>query len=151
MGREFLNALINVAQLMKESTGSTRSYDIDGIIDEEVEGSVKGKVKLIHTSRGVLVQGKLTVEMKLVCSRCLETFLCPISFTAEEEFLRISDLPGESALYSPEQAEEFTIDNKNILDLGELIRQYTLLNLPMKPLCRPGCPGIKGENSYGTT
>jgi uncharacterized protein len=151
MGREFLNALINVAQLMKESTGSTRSYDIDGIIDEEVEGSVKGKVKLIHTSRGVLVQGELTVEIKLVCSRCLETFLCPISFTAEEEFLRISDLPGDSALYSPEQAEEFTIDNNNILDLGELIRQYTLLNLPMKPLCRPGCPGIKGENSYGTT
>lgn len=151
MGREFLNALINVAQLMKESTGSTRSYDIDGIIDEEVEGSVKGKVKLIHTSRGVLVQGELTVEIKLVCSRCLETFLCPISFTAEEEFLRISDLPGDSALYSPEQAEEFTIDNKNILDLGELIRQYTLLNLPMKPLCRHGCPGIKGENSYGTT
>ena len=151
MGREFLNALINVAQLMKESTGSTRSYDIDGIIDEEVEGSVKGKVKLIHTSRGVLVQGELTVEIKLVCSRCLETFLCPISFTAEEEFLRISDLPGDSALYSPEQDEEFTIDNKNILDLGELIRQYTLLNLPMKPLCRPGCPGIKGENSYGTT
>jgi uncharacterized protein len=151
MGREFLNALINVAQLMKESTGSTRSYDIDGIIDEEVEGSVKGKVKLIHTSRGVLVQGELTVEIKLVCSRCLETFLCPISFTAEEEFLRISDLPGDSALYSPEQAEGFTIDNKNILDLGELIRQYTLLNLPMKPLCRPGCPGIKGENSYGTT
>jgi len=151
MGREFLNALINVAQLMKESTGSIRSYDIDGIIDEEVEGSVKGKVKLIHTSRGVLVQGELTVEIKLVCSRCLETFLCPISFTAEEEFLRISDLPGDSALYSPEQDEEFTIDNKNILDLGELIRQYTLLNLPMKPLCRPGCPGIKGENSYGTT
>ena len=150
MGRESLNALINVSQLLKESAGSTRSYDIDGIIDEEVEGSVKGKVKLIHTSRGVLVQGKLAVEVKLVCSRCLGTYLCPISFTAEEEFLRTSDLPGDSALYLREQAEEFTIDSKNILDLGELIRQYALLNLPMKPLCRPDCPGIKEENSYGT-
>ena len=150
MGRESLNALINVSQLLKESAGSTRSYDIDGIIDEEVEGSVKGKVKLIHTSRGVLVQGELAVEVKLVCSRCLGTYLCPISFTAEEEFLRTSDLPGDSALYLREQAEEFTIDSKNILDLGELIRQYTLLNLPMKPLCRPDCPGIKEENSYGT-
>jgi uncharacterized protein len=151
MVREFLSALINVAQLLKESIGSSRSYDVDGIIDEEVKGSVKGKVKLIHTSRGVLVQGKLTVETKLVCSRCLDSFLCPISFTAEEEFLRISDLPGDSALYAPEQAEEFTIDSKNMLDLGELIRQYTLLNLPMKPLCRPGCPGSKEANSYGTT
>jgi uncharacterized protein len=151
MVREFLSALINVAQLLKESIGSSRSYDVDGIIDEEVKGSVKGKVKLIHTSRGVLVQGKLTVETELVCSRCLDSFLCPISFTAEEEFLRISDLSGDSALYAPEQAEEFTIDSKNMLDLGELIRQYTLLNLPMKPLCRPSCPGIKEANSYGTT
>jgi uncharacterized protein len=151
MGTEFLNALINVAQLLKEPDGSTRSYDIDEIIDEEVEGSVIGKVKLIHTNRGVLVQGKLTVEVKLVCSRCLDTFLFPISFTAEEEFLRISDLLGDSTLYTPELAEEFTIDSNNILDLGELIRQYTLLNLPMKPLCRPECLGIKEENSNGTT
>ena len=151
MGREFLSALINVAQLLKEPAGSSRSYDVDGIIDEEIKGSVTGKVKLIHTNRGVLAQGKLTVETKLVCSRCLNTVLCPISFTAEEEFLLISDLPGDSALDAPEQAEAFTIDRKNIIDLGELIRQYTLLNLPMKPLCRPACPGIKEANSYGTT
>jgi len=151
MGEEFINALINVAQLLKESTGSTRSYNMDGIIDDDVKGSVQGKVKLIHTSRGILVQGKFTVEVELVCSRCLDIFLFPIGFTAEEEFLRISDFPGDSALYSPEQSEEFTIDSKNILDLGELIRQYTLLNLPMKPLCRPDCPGIKEENPYGPT
>lgn len=151
MGGEFLSALINVAQLLKESSGSTRSYDIDGIIDDDVKGSMTGKVKLINTSRGILVQGKFTVEVELVCSRCLDTFLFPIGFTAEEEFLRISDLPSDSALYSPEQSEEFTIDSKNILDLGELIRQYTLLNLPMKPLCRPDCLGIKEENPYGPT
>jgi uncharacterized protein len=49
---------------------------------------------------------------------------------------------GDLALSSSEQSGKFTIDNKKILDLSELIRQYTLLNLPMKPLCRPDCPGI---------
>jgi uncharacterized protein len=142
MEKEPLRASINVAQLLKEPVGSSQSYDISGMIYEEVEGFVEGKAKLIHISQGVLVQCKLTAEVKLICSRCLNTFLFPISFTAEEEFLPISDLSGDLVLSSPEQSEEFTIDNKNILDLSELIRQYTLLNLPMKPLCRPGCPGI---------
>ena len=142
MEKESLIALINVAQLLKEPIGSTQSYDISGMIDEEVEGSVEGKAKLIHTSQGVLVQCELTAEVKLICSRCLDTFLVPISFTAEEEFLPASDVLGDSGLSSPEQSEEFTIDDKNILDLSELIRQYALLNLPMKPLCRPDCPGI---------
>jgi len=142
MEKESLIALINVAQLLKEPIGSTQSYDISGMIDEEVEGSVEGKAKLIHTSQGVLVQCELTAEVKLICSRCLDTFLVPISFTAEEEFLPASDVLSDSALSSPEQSEEFTINDKNILDLSELIRQYALLNLPMKPLCRPDCPGI---------
>jgi len=146
-----LKALINVAQLLKEPVGSSRSHDISGIISEEVEGFVEGEATLIRISRGVLVQCKLTAEIKLICSRCLDTFLCPISFTAEEEFLPISDVSGDLALPSAEQSEEFTIDNKNILDLGELIRQYVLLNLPMKPLCRPDCPGVKEANSHATT
>jgi uncharacterized protein len=151
MEREPLKALINVSQLLREPVGSSQSHDISGTIYEEVEGFVEGKAKLIHSSRGVLVQCKLNAEVKLICSRCLNTFLCPISFTAEEEFLPISDLPGDLALSSPEQSEGFTIDKKNILDLSELIRQYVLLNLPMKPLCRPDCPGIKEANSHGAT
>jgi len=74
-----------------------------------------------------------------------------MNFTAEEEFLPVADISDDSALSSPEQSEEFTIDDKNIVDLGELIRQYVLLNLPMKPLCRPNCPGIKEGNSNATT
>ena len=142
MEKEPLRALMNVAQLLKEPVGSNQSYDISEVIDEEVECFVEGKAKLIHISQGVLVQCKLTAEVKLICSRCLDTFLLPISFTAEEEFIPISDVSGDLALSSPEQSKEFIIDNKNILDLSELIRQYTLVNLPMKPLCRPDCPGI---------
>jgi uncharacterized protein len=151
MEREPLKALINVAQLLKEPIGSSQSHDISGIIDEEIEGFVEGKAKLIHINRGVLVQCKLTAEVKTTCSRCLDTFLYPISFTAEEEFLPISDVSADLAHSSPEQSQDFTIDNKNILDLRELIRQYTLLNLPMKPLCRSDCPGIKEANLHGTT
>jgi uncharacterized protein len=146
-----LKALINVTHLLKEPVGSSQSHDISGIIGEEVEGFVEGKVKVIRISKGVFVQCKLNAEVKLICSRCLDAFLCPISFSAEEEFLPISDVSDDLATSSLEQSEEFTIDDKNILDLGELIRQYVLLNLPVKPLCRPDCPGMKEANSHGTT
>ncbi|MCJ7576604.1 MAG: DUF177 domain-containing protein [Dehalococcoidia bacterium] len=151
MKREPLKAWINVTQLLKEPVGTSQSHDISGMIADEIEGSVEGKAKLIRMSQGVFVQCKLNAEVKLVCSRCLDTFLCPIGFTAEEEFLPVADVSDDLALSSPEQSEEFTIDDKNILDLGELIRQYVLLNLPMKPLCRPDCPGTKEENSNATT
>lgn len=151
LNREPLQAVVNVAQLLKEPVGSIRSRDISGIMEEGVDGFVQGKAKLIRTSRGVLVQCKLTVETELACSRCLETFLCAMSFAAEEEFLPILDVSGDVAISLSEQAEEFTIDGRNILDLSELIRQYTLLNLPMKPLCRPECSGMKEANSHGIT
>jgi uncharacterized protein len=142
MEKEPLIASINVAQLLKEPVGSSQSYDISGVVGEEVEGSVEGRAKLTHINQGVLVQCKLTAEVRLICSRCLNTFLLPVSFAAEEEFVPVSDVPGDLVPSSPEQLEEFTIDDKHILDLSELIRQYTLLSLPMKPLCRPDCPGI---------
>jgi uncharacterized protein len=149
--REPLQAVVNVSQLLKEPVGSTRSRDIGGIIEEGVKGFVQGKARLIRTGRGLLVQCRLTVETELVCSRCLDGFLCSMSFAAEEEFLPVLDLSGNVATSLAEQAEEFIIDGKNILDLSELIRQYTLLNLPMKPLCRPECPGMKEANSHGIT
>jgi uncharacterized protein len=151
MKREPLKALINVAPLLKEPIGSSRSYDISGVLGDEIEGSVEGTAKMIRITRGVLVQCEASAQVKLMCSRCLDVFLCPISFGAEEEFVPISDGSGDFAVSAPGQSEGFTIDDKNMIDLGELIRQYVLLNLPMKPLCRPDCPGIKEENSNATT
>lgn len=149
--REPLQAVVNVAQLLKEPVGSSRDRDISGMMEGGVQAFVQGKARLIRTDRGVLAQCKFTVEAELACSRCLDTFLCSMSFAAEEEFLPVLDASGDLAISMPEQEEEFTIDEKNILDLSELIRQYTLLNLPMKPLCRPECSGMKEANSHGVT
>ncbi|MFP3879787.1 MAG: YceD family protein [Dehalococcoidia bacterium] len=148
---QLMSAPINVAQLLREPVGSSRSYNIDGLIDEEVKGPVKGTVKLIHTNRGVLAQAKLAADVRLICSRCLDSFWCHLAFTVEEEFLTTIDPSSGAPLCLADESDEFTIDDKNILDLSELIRQYTLLNLPMKPLCRPNCPGMKETNTYGAT
>ena len=51
---------INVSQLLKSNIGATREYEVDEGADITGDGShdsVKGKVKLTRTNRGILVQG----------------------------------------------------------------------------------------------
>ena len=142
---------INVTQLLREPVGSSQSCDINGLLGGDIDGCVEGTAKMIRTGRGVLVQCELNADIRLICSRCLEAFSCPLDFAVEEEFLAAADMFDDSSVSSPEQPEGFTIDDRNIVDLGELIRQYVLLNLPMKPLCRPDCPGMKEDNPNATT
>ncbi len=141
-------SLINVAQLLSEPVGSSQSYCIDELVDEQAGGLVQGKITLIHSGNGVLVRAELTVKVELTCSRCLDDFVYPANLHIEEEFFSAPNVSSASPF--PEESTEFTIDNHNMLDLGEIIRQYTLLNLPMKPICRPDCIGIKEVNSYGS-
>jgi uncharacterized protein len=148
---ELLRTLVNVAQLLKEPVGSSRSYALDVTIDEDIDGPVTGSVQLIHTDRGILVRAELAVGLELECSRCLNMFPYRLDFAAEEEFLPTIDLSSGLPLSPDEHSDGFMVDSKNILDLAELIRQYTLLNLPMKPLCRYDCSGVKEMNSNGVT
>ena len=143
MKEQPLEASINVAHLLREPVGSSQNYDMNGMISGEVKGFIEGRAKVIRINRGVLVQCEFEADVRLICSRCLNSFLCSMGFTAEEEFLPVADVSGDSELSETTELERFTIDDRNILDLGELIRQYVLLNLPMKPLCQPDCPGVK--------
>ena len=146
-----IQSLINVAQLLREPTGSSRSYSMGEVLNEQSQGLVEGKVVLIHINQGILIRVELATELELVCSRCLNTFICPISCHIEEQFLPVVDVVSGLQLPPSEESTGFTIDSNHILDLGELIRQYILLNLPMKPLCRPDCNGIKEIDLYAAT
>lgn len=135
---------INVSQLLKESIGSSREYKISETIDavdDNIVIPVKGEVKLIRTNRSILVQGKLYVSVEATCSRCLDVFSCPLELNIAEEFFPLLDMGSGYPLPSPEESDSFTIDEHQILDLTEAIRQYTLLAIPMKPLCREDCTG----------
>jgi uncharacterized protein len=135
--------LVNVAQLLKEPVGSSRKYNIHEIIDEPAESSIEGELTLVRSGQGIFVRGELAVKVGLVCSRCLGVFPASVVFGIEEEFLPTTDVFNGLRLALSEESPNSTIDGNHMLDVGEVIRQYTLLNLPMKPLCRPDCTGIK--------
>jgi len=136
---------INVSQLLKEPIGSSRNYEVSEIVDVTGDGSgrkVQGEVRLLRTHRGVLVKGELHTEVELTCSRCLSLFNFPVAINFEEEYLPTIDVVSGAPLPSPEEPSSFVIDEHHVIDLTEAIRQYTLLTMPMKPLCRQDCAGL---------
>ncbi len=82
------------------------------------------------------------------CSRCLEPARIHLQVLIEEEFSPLNaDLgagPGRSRTEPgglPDD-EALLIDDKNVLDLSEAVRQALIAAVPMAPLCRPDCAGI---------
>ena len=97
---------------------------------------------MLRTKQGILVKGVLKTRVSLMCSRCLTMFDQYVNIDIEEEFSPKIEVVSGAPLPEPEEPGAFTIDEHHILDLSEAVRQYTLLALPMKPLCCPSCAGL---------
>jgi|TARA_B100000315_G_scaffold227487_1_gene235454 uncharacterized protein len=139
-----LNTLrINIAQQLKANTGAARDYMVKDMVDiADSSRLVQGKARLTRTDRGILVQGTLHIDVESTCSRCLSVFSYPLTLNIVEEYFPQIDIDTGNTLPSPEDYDSFTIDENNVLDLLEAVRQYALLSVPMKPLCRTDCAGL---------
>jgi len=69
-------------------------------------------------------------------------FSCALSLDIEEEYSPATDVHTGASLPLPDEPGCFIIDEHHVLDLTEAIRQYAVLALPMKPLCRKDCAGL---------
>lgn len=135
---------INVAQLLQESIGSTRKYQVNETLtgDDGNDHRVSGDCQLLRTQRSILVKCRMNTNVNLTCSRCLADFEQPLNFKFEEEYLPTVDVNSGAPLEMPEEAGTFTIDEHHILDITEAVRQYAQLVVPMKPLCTRECAGL---------
>ncbi|MCX5998882.1 MAG: DUF177 domain-containing protein [Chloroflexi bacterium] len=97
---------------------------------------------MIRTKRGILVRGTFAGDSKVACSRCLIPLECPLVIELQEEFLPTIDVSTGIPLPLDEDPATFAIDDHHVLDLTEALRQYGLLAIPMKPLCKPDCAGL---------
>ena len=136
--------IFNVSQLMKEPSGSCRAFQVDKghiLIGDLHISRVLGNVSLLRTDQGIWVSARLDSEVRCTCGRCLKEHLQPIRMTIEEEFLRqVNSTTGASR--SDDRTESFYIDELQVLDISEAVRQYSELNIPMNPVCHEGCAGI---------
>lgn len=134
---------VNVSQLMKESVGSVRHHNVDDSINIAGHDShIHGRVVLTRIDRGILVQGKLLTDVILSCSRCLDNYTSPLPVALEDEYCPNTDVFSGARLELPDEPGLFSIDEHHIIDLSEAARQYAVLAIPMKPLCRKVCAGL---------
>ncbi len=134
----------NVAQLLKEPTGATRTVELSRSQEKDGDfgGAAAGCLQLLRTHQGVLVRGSVAVPVAATCGRCLKEFTERAFLEVEEEFFPLLDVNTGLRRSLPEDAEAETIDNNHILDLTEVLRQNVIAAQPIKPLCRLNCPGL---------
>ncbi len=138
--------VMNVAQLLKEPSGSRREYELDeriSLFGDAEEQQVTGRATLLRTNKSIWVSAELTAIVDCECGRCLIPFSQPIAMGLEEEFFPILD-PATGAREKPlhKDGEYLYIDEKHTLDLSETVREYASMVVPMKPLCKPECAGL---------
>ena len=138
----------NVAQLLKEPIGATRSYRLK---DEKAAGQgsgadyISGSVQFLRTHQGVLARGEVDAQVGQTCGRCLREFTGSSRLLVEEEFFPQVDVNTRRWLTRPADVDGMVIDANHILDLTETLRQSVVAAQPMKPLCREDCSGLCPE------
>lgn len=137
----------NVAQLLKEATGAVRNVDVEGETAGPEGGAViyQGRVEFLRTHQGLLVRGQVAASVPLTCGRCLNEFKLPASLDVEEEFFPLVDVNTGRRVAFPADYEGTPIDTNHVLDLTEILRQYSIAGQPIKPLCRADCSGLCQE------
>ncbi len=128
---------INVGFLRHQSIGTYREmhFEFPKIQlepDEDIH-ELSGMVRISRTPQGLLVEGEFSGKMGAECVRCLAEFLQPLKTSFEELYAFDQRSVSDSGLILPEDAN---------IDLGPIVREYLLIEMPINPVCRPDCKGL---------
>ena len=110
--------------------------------DVKITQSFKAFLRIEKKAHEVFVDGLVTGEIELRCSRCLREFRQPIRSLVKVIYHPIEELNREELVEL--KSEEMDIDfyKEGYIDTKDIIRDQILLNIPMKPLCSEDCKGI---------
>lgn len=133
----------NLSSLLQQRVGSTVECDIGGLVETASPGSITGTLHLTHTGRGIALSGEGVARVRTLCMRCLQEYCEDVHFIIEEQVHPDPHFAHRRGAEGFEEGDDVSILADNTLDLGEIIRQHIVLHLPLKPLCRPDCPGIE--------
>jgi uncharacterized protein len=107
------------------------------------EGTVTASLDLKRVEDMVEITGRFHAELTLPCTRCL----APAPLTLDEEFTALQ-APVEWQIGLGDEVElggaDLDVDffEGDEIDLGALVEEQVLLNLPQALYCREDCKGI---------
>jgi len=96
----------------------------------------------VHAADGLVhVDGRLTSELEMACSRCLNPAAVKVDVPFHEQFKPVDALSPED-----EESDEDTIEVvSDTLDLKPYVEDLWLLELPFVPMCSDDCKGLCSE------
>jgi uncharacterized protein len=132
--------LVNISKLsVGQHTRSLETQPIDIGLDARFSQPVRVNVSLEKSARQLFLNVKFETSGTFSCDRCLEDFTREVSGSYSIVYM----MDGRSAegIEAEEEIQVLT-PQTNIVDLGEDVRQFLLLSLPSKTLCRENCAGL---------
>ena len=130
----------NFGFLIEAHAGTSRTIELDYpsilLEDEVLLEPLTGAFQAIRNSKGIYITGKLASNAESECARCLDPVRLPIQIELDDLFYH----PPQSA-----PPGEFAVGEDGFIDLAPLVRQLSLLAVPMQPFCQPDCKGLCTE------
>ena len=139
---------LNVGYLYNKPIGTSREIPVDFNkieIDDLLVKDLESRVTISRTREGLLLQVSAEAKVETICVRCLDEFFLPVAFEFEELYQFPSRHREETDLILPQDG---------YIDLSPLFREYLILAMPIKRLCKKDCKGlcvICGANLNATT
>lgn len=128
----------NVAQLLREEMGSRRDHTFTEDVlplDEQLQlREISGTVRFTRTATGVWAKVEAKGTVRLTCVRSLELFDEQVSVEFVDQFHSLIDVFTGGKLPQPIEDDPFFLNEYHMADIGEALREYTLLTLPLNPL-----------------
>ena len=131
---------LNVGFIVHQEVGYHHEFPFEfeqiQIADDLDLHHFQGTALIGRTPQGLILRGKFKAETLLECMRCLSPFEQAIQWEMTELYAFKKKSVSESGLLLPEDAQ---------IDLAPIMREYALLEIPIKPICKPDCKGLCPE------
>lgn len=127
----------NFGFLLEASLGTSRIIELDypsiRLEDEVTLEPLTGSFQAIRNSKGIYITGELRSNIETECARCLTPVPLPIQFELDDLFYH----PAHAA-----PAGEYVVGEDGFIDLAPLVRELSLLEVPMQHFCQADCKGL---------
>jgi DUF177 domain-containing protein len=107
-----------------------------------IVGPVEFVADLRKDSQKVRLTGRVRTTLECDCSRCLEPFAVPVDAGFDLILLPAAANSGEGEREVEGDDLGVSFYDKDVIDLGDVMREQFYLALPMKPLCGEECRGL---------
>ncbi len=130
---------LDVSYLINQSPGTYREYEFvfpELKFDNDFTlTNIEGVIAISVTDDGVVADGDLKTETALNCTRCLQDYVQPLEIKFTEMYVFHPN--GEDG-----DDLEHQLPPDGFIDLTPLLRDYGLLDIPIRHLCREDCKGL---------